>query len=58
MTEQGYRSIGAITGLVSGLFLMRAIGQGGLVAAFCFGVGGTLIGGMIGERLHSSGDRK
>ncbi|MEO1525676.1 MAG: hypothetical protein AAFX06_09575 [Planctomycetota bacterium] len=52
MTEQGYRSVGAITGLVVGLALMRVVGQGGLVATFCFGAGGAVVGGMLGERIH------
>lgn len=52
MTEQGYRSVGAVTGMVVGLVLMRVVGHAGLVATFCYGAGGTVIGGMIGERLH------
>ena len=58
MSEQGYRSAGAMTGLVIGLVTMSLVGHWGLVAAFCFGVGGTLIGARIGERLHGGGRRE
>lgn len=48
-----YRSVGAIVGLVAGLSLMWAFGLGGILYGFLFGAGGTVIGGMAGERLAS-----
>jgi hypothetical protein len=47
------RSLGAIVGLVAGLSLMWALGLGGVLYGFLFGAGGTVIGGMMGERLAS-----
>ncbi|HBJ38436.1 MAG TPA: hypothetical protein DDZ51_27525 [Planctomycetaceae bacterium] len=47
------RSLGAIVGLAAGLSLMWALGLGGVLYGFLFGAGGTVIGGMLGERLAS-----
>jgi predicted benzoate:H+ symporter BenE len=47
------RSLGAIIGLVAGLSLMSLLGLGGVLYGFVFGAGGTVIGGMIGERFAS-----
>ncbi len=48
-----YRSVGAIVGLLAGLSLMWTLGLGGVLYGFLFGAGGTVIGGMMGERLAS-----
>jgi len=51
------RSLGAVIGLSLGFLIMWAVGLSGLVAAFCFGVGGAVLGGMTGERLADSAPR-
>jgi len=45
------RSLGAIAGLVAGISLMWMLGLGGVFYGFVFGAGGSVIGGMIGERF-------
>lgn len=56
MKRDTKRSIGAIIGLTLGLTLMRFLGLDGLVYAFIFGAGGTVVGGMIGERWKAPRD--
>lgn len=51
------RSLGAVIGLSLGFLIMWAVGLSGLVAAFCFGAGGAVLGGMTGERLADSAPR-
>jgi uncharacterized membrane protein YeaQ/YmgE (transglycosylase-associated protein family) len=53
MSRDGARSVGAITGLVVGLLVMRSLDQGGVLAGAIFGAGGTLVGGILGERVHA-----
>ena len=51
MTEQGYRSLFAILGLVLGLGLMTLLGLGGMIPGAVFGAGGAVVGGITGERV-------
>ena len=53
MSRDRYRSIGAILGLIVGLLLMVLAGQGGVLGGATFGAGGTLAGGIIGEKVHA-----
>ena len=53
MTQDRYRSIGAIAGLAIGLGIMIAIGRGGMIAGFLFGAGGAVVGGIIGEKMFT-----
>tara|TARA_R110002049_G_scaffold2750_8_gene22295 strand:+ start:254417 stop:254587 length:171 start_codon:yes stop_codon:yes gene_type:complete len=53
MTQDGFRSIGAIAGLVIGLALMFALDFGGMIPGFLFGAGGAVIGGISGEKVFS-----
>lgn len=52
MTQDAYRSIGAIAGLAIGLGLMFAFGFGGMIPGFLFGAGGAVVGGISGEKVH------
>lgn len=52
MRRETYRTIGAITGLAFGLGVMWMVGLSGIVPAAFFGAGGTVIGGVTGERIH------
>jgi hypothetical protein len=51
LSRDAGRSIGALIGLAVGILTMQAFGHGGIVHAFLYGAGGTVLGGMIGERL-------
>ena len=51
------RRIGAISGLGVGIALMFAFELGGVIPMFGFGVVGTIIGAMIGERMARRIDR-
>ena len=51
MSEQVYRSLFAIMGLVLGMLLMVGLGFGGMVPGAFFGAGGAVLGGIIGERI-------
>ncbi|WP_345683497.1 hypothetical protein [Novipirellula caenicola] len=53
MTQETYRSIGAIAGVITGVVSMALLGFSGLIAGFCFGAGGAVLGGILGERVHS-----
>jgi len=58
LSRDAGRSIGALIGLAVGILMMRAFGHGGIVHAFFYGVGGTVLGGMIGERLADRSPRE
>lgn len=58
MTRDATRTIGAISGLVIGLGSMTFLGMGGLVTSACFGAGGSVIGGMLGERFYDRGGHR
>ena len=51
MSEQGYRSLFAVVGLILGILLMVGLGRGGMIWGFIFGAGGATLGGMFGETL-------
>ena len=52
MKRETYRTIGAIAGLALGLAVMWLVGLSGIVPAAIFGAGGTVIGGVTGEKIH------
>ncbi len=52
MSEQNYRTIGALSGLAIGIGLMFAIGMSGLVPSAIFGAGGCVCGGIIAENVY------
>ncbi|MEM9365719.1 MAG: hypothetical protein AAGD07_06960 [Planctomycetota bacterium] len=52
MNREGYRSVGAIAGLLSGIAMMTWLTSGGLVIAAVFGAGGAVAGGMLGEQVY------
>jgi len=54
MSQDGYRRVGAITGLVVLLIVMRISGQSGIIAGALFGASGAVLGGIIGERIHAN----
>jgi len=51
MSEQAYRTIGAVVGLGIGYGLMTASGFAGMVALALFSGGGCVLGGMVAERV-------
>jgi uncharacterized membrane protein YccC len=51
MSREAGRSIGALAGLATGSLAMWLLGYGGVIPLFLFGVGGTLAGAIIGERM-------
>ncbi len=51
MSEQTYRSLFAVLGMILGIAVMVGLGRGGLVWGFVFGAGGAVLGGMFGETL-------
>jgi hypothetical protein len=51
MSREAGRSIGALLGLGIGALAMWALGYGGVIPLFLFGVGGVVAGGIIGERI-------
>ena len=51
MQVETYRKIGALIGLSLGFGLMYALGTVDLVRAFCFGVGGCLVGSLTAEAV-------
>lgn len=53
MTQEAYRSIGAIAGLIIGIALMLALGYGGMIPGFLFGAGGAVAGGISGEKIYA-----
>ncbi|TWU26469.1 hypothetical protein Pla52o_03220 [Novipirellula galeiformis] len=52
MSQETYRSLGAIAGVITGVVSMALLGFSGLIAGFCFGAGGAVLGGILGERFH------
>lgn len=52
MTEDTFRTIGAVTGLILGIGLMMGLGYTGMVPGAIFGAGGTVAGGMSGEKFY------
>lgn len=58
MTEQNYRSIGAIVGLSAGIGLMVLLGYSGIVASALFGAGGCVSGAIVAEKLYARNRRK
>ena len=52
MGRDAFRKIGAITGLVLGIIVMRLAGQGGILPGAVFGAGGAVIGGICGEQIY------
>ena len=64
MKQETYRSIGAILGLLVGVAAIMVLsssvtltGSGALIAGFCFGAGGCVAGGIIGERVFRKRNR-
>ncbi len=57
MTEDNYRTIGAVTGVTLGLVLMYCIGWGGMIPGAIFGAGGAVAGGIVGEKLYARKQR-
>jgi hypothetical protein len=56
MTQDTYRTIGALSGLAAGVALTVALGYGGqIVASALLGAGGCIAGAVIAERLHARG---
>lgn len=54
MSEDTYRSIGAISGLVIGMVVMFSLGFGGMIPGALFGAGGAVAGGICGEKFYTS----
>jgi hypothetical protein len=53
MTEDRYRSLGAILGLAIGVGLMVGLGYGGVVPGALFGAGGCVTGAIASEKLYA-----
>lgn len=51
MSEQAYRSLFAVLGIVFGMTLMFVLGLRGMIPGAVFGAGGAVIGGMLGEAI-------
>jgi len=51
MSHEAGRSIGALLGLAIGAATMWSLGYGGVIPLFLFGAGGTIAGGIAGERM-------
>ena len=58
MSEQHYRSVGSIIGLVAGLGLMVLFGYAGMVPGALFGAGGCVAGGITGEKVFAWNQRR
>lgn len=54
MTEQSFRTIGALAGLAAGVGLMIAFGYRGVMPSAIFGATGCVLGAMAAERIHRS----
>ena len=54
MSRDTFRKIGAISGLVLGMVLMRLAGQGGILLGAIWGAGGAVFGGVLGEQIHGA----
>ncbi len=53
MSEEIYRSVGSIVGLVLGIVLMRSLGFGGIVSGALYGAGGCVAGAVLAEKLYA-----
>ncbi len=53
MSEDSYRSIGAIIGITTGLVVMFSLGISGMIPGALFGAGGAVAGGIMGERVFA-----
>jgi outer membrane lipoprotein SlyB len=51
MNREAGRSIGALSGLAIGVLVMWTLGYSGIIPLFLFGAGGTVAGGITGERI-------
>ena len=54
MTEQTYRTIGSLLGLVSGIALMYVFGWRGIVPSALMGAGGCVAGAVTAEKLYAA----
>ncbi len=52
MTEDTYRTIGALSGLGFGIGLMMSLGLAGILPSAIFGAGGCVIGAVTAERIY------
>ncbi|MGI9472317.1 MAG: hypothetical protein ACR2NZ_12320 [Rubripirellula sp.] len=52
MSEQNYRTIGALCGLTVGIGVMLGLGFSGVLPGAVFGAGGCVCGGMIAESVY------
>jgi hypothetical protein len=53
MSEDRYRSIGAMIGLAIGIGLMMALGYGGVIPGAAFGAGGCVAGAIAAEKAYA-----
>ena len=54
MSEDTYRTIGAICGLIAGIGMMVGLGLVHIVWGALFGAGGAVAGGICGEKFFAS----
>ena len=52
MSQEGYRRVGAIAGLLLGIGFMWLLNLRGIMASAFFGAGGCVVGAVTAERLH------
>jgi len=57
MTEDNYRTLCSILGLLIGLGIMFTAGWGGMIPGAIFGAGGAVAGGIVGEKLFARKQR-
>jgi hypothetical protein len=53
MSKDNFRAIGAIIGLILGLVMMIGLGYSSMVAGALFGAGGSVAGGISGEKVYA-----
>ncbi len=58
MSEQTYRTIGALLGLALGIALMLVLGLRGIAFSALFGAGGCVAGAITAERIYASNRRQ
>ena len=58
MSEQHYRSIGSIFGLLVGFGVMKAFALSGIVWAALLGAGGCVAGAVVAEKVFAWKRRK